>query len=578
MSDPRDDYYQPWLRDKDGSLRPMTPPPADAGIAKPRESAPVGLDISAYAPPLGDEPAARPRPMRPPVDTAALTRAAAARTKAAAQGFADWTIRMGERIDIPARVARLELGDRLRAAGSRAMATAKKGAQAGAALSEKAASASADTARKGWKAAAVGDRMAAAGQAVRAQGEALSRTTQDALAQAADAGKKATSATGSAIKAQIRPDAPPPPPSGLEKLIGADVPAASGRSAAARVGRAAPSLPLFAEQDVPPVLPPVPDSDPAHDPAPDVPAPPRHALPPLLAGSPLPPQPQQPTALAAAPAAAARVEPAPARTPSPPRPQIDWAAQRARLRHFADERPWAMVAAAALLVGLVGYWVGAQFGRAGSTEAAAEEIGPAVRAYIMAHPEIIREAIQADQANQTAAAVEAVRSDVETPFSGAWAGNPDGDVTLTIFTDYACVFCRKSVPDVERLLRDDKGLKVVYREIPILSPASVEAARAALIAAKQGKYRSFHNTLFALGALDKAGIAASAAKVGVKLDDAALNDKGIDAELAKNMALAQQLGFQGTPSWIVGRRQLSGAVGYDQLKAAIADARSGGNG
>jgi protein-disulfide isomerase len=577
MDDRRDDYYQPWLRDKDGSLRPMAPPPpTDEGIAKPRESAPIGLDISNYAPPPEDEvPLPRAQGQRVAADAAALTRTAAKGARSAAGRFADWTIGLGERIDMPSRVAALDLGGKARGTAAAISAAMRKGARTGADIGGKAASASGEGLRKGWQAAALGERIATAGQAVRDAGGALTRGAQDALAQATEAGKKAGSATGSAIKAQIRPDAPPPPPSGLEKLIAQETDAAP----APRPARSAPSLPLFADQDVPAQLPPeagaMPPATATLDPAP-IPAPvdtdaktaPKAALPPLLAGAPLAPQPQQPGGRAAPTAPAA----------APPRPPIDWGTHLTWLRALPEQRPWLVIALASLLVGTLGYWIGSRFGGAGTVDAKAEAIGPAVRAYIMANPEIIREAIQADQANQTAAAVDAVRSDLETPYAGAWMGNEDGDVTMVVFTDYACVFCRKSLPDIERLLREDKALKVVFREIPILSPASVDAARAALVAARQGKYHSFHNALFALGTIDKAGIAAAAKKSGVTLDNGALTSKAIDAELSKNLALAQQLGFEGTPSWVIGRNQLSGAVGYDQLKAAIASARGADNG
>ena len=112
-----------------------------------------------------------------------------------------------------------------------------------------------------------------------------------------------------------------------------------------------------------------------------------------------------------------------------------------------------------------------------------------VRDYILAHPEIIPEALQLLQERQLAKAIDDNRAAYETPFAGAWAGDKDGDVVLVEFFDYACGFCRKSNPDIERLLKEDEKLKVVWRELPVLSPESELAAHASLAAANEGDFR-----------------------------------------------------------------------------------------
>src|SRR3546814_11261012 len=96
--------------------------------------------------------------------------------------------------------------------------------------------------------------------------------------------------------------------------------------------------------------------------------------------------------------------------------------------------------------------------------------------------------------------------------------NADGDVTLVVFTDYACGFCRASVPDVDRLIREDKRLKVVFRELPIIAPQSRDAAIMALAAARQGKYDAFHHAMFQASSLEPAAIAAAVAKAGIVTD------------------------------------------------------------
>mgnify|MGYP000258750464 CR=1 FL=1 len=112
-----------------------------------------------------------------------------------------------------------------------------------------------------------------------------------------------------------------------------------------------------------------------------------------------------------------------------------------------------------------------------------------VRDYILEHPEIIPQAIERYREKQSEGAYAANKAALETPFASAWAGNEKGDVTLVMFTDYACGYCRTSVPDVDRLLADDPKLKVVWREIPILGPGSEIAAKASLAAARQGAFR-----------------------------------------------------------------------------------------
>ena len=170
--------------------------------------------------------------------------------------------------------------------------------------------------------------------------------------------------------------------------------------------------------------------------------------------------------------------------------------------------------------------------------------------------------------------VERNRERIERPFSGAWAGAADGDVTMTVFTDYACTFCRASLADVDRLLREDRNLKVVFRELPIISPDSEPAARLALAAARRGRYMPMHRALFETGTPDANARRDAAVNLDVANDSAALGDAAITRELESNIALARDLGVNGTPSWVIGDRMLTGAVGYDQLRAAISAARS----
>lgn len=206
-------------------------------------------------------------------------------------------------------------------------------------------------------------------------------------------------------------------------------------------------------------------------------------------------------------------------------------------------------------------------------KAAIEQI---VREYILTHPEILPEAMSNLEARESKKVVDANRAQIETPFAGAWEGAADGDVTLVQFFDYACSYCRASRPDVERLLAEDKKLKVVYRELPILGPQSLDAALASLAVAQQGNYGEFHKALYKAGritpqiiadAMEKARADAGRAKEAEK-------SEAVKQEIAANLSLQRALQLTGTPSWVVGDTVLNGAVGYEELKKAIAAARA----
>lgn len=213
----------------------------------------------------------------------------------------------------------------------------------------------------------------------------------------------------------------------------------------------------------------------------------------------------------------------------------------------------------------IGLWFGPHI-VAGSDDAA---FGRRVRTYILTHPEIVAEAAERLR-------IEPVRDAVETPFHGAWAGNSHGDVTLVMFTDYNCPYCRASASEIDRLLASDSKVKVVWREMPVLGPGSDQAAAAALAAARQGKYLPFHRALFAGGHPDQNGIAAAARTVGLAPASLIAGGKTPDvrAEIATNLDIARRLGISATPFFVIGNRTHEGAMGYDALAAAVAEARS----
>jgi len=211
------------------------------------------------------------------------------------------------------------------------------------------------------------------------------------------------------------------------------------------------------------------------------------------------------------------------------------------------------------------------------------EIEKIVHDYIVAHPEVIREAIEALQAKeeqsksdaQTQAVLEnkdAIFNDADTPV----AGNPVGDVTVVEFFDYHCPYCKAVAGPLDQLLKEDKGVRLVLKEFPILGEDSVLASRAALAAVGQGKYWQFHQALMEhRGKFDMEVIKTIAAKVG--LDPAKLEaDMGkeqIEPKISANHKLAQTLDISATPTFVIGDQVIEGAVPLEQLKEMIKKAR-----
>jgi protein-disulfide isomerase len=211
-----------------------------------------------------------------------------------------------------------------------------------------------------------------------------------------------------------------------------------------------------------------------------------------------------------------------------------------------------------------------------SDKAAVERI---VRDYILEHPEVVTQALDNLQTREIKKVVEANRVQLETPFGSAWDGAADANVTLVQFFDYNCGYCRASLPDIDRLLAEDKKLKVVYRELPILGQSSLDAAKVSLAVAQQkGNYGAFHRAVYAGGRITSAtlGGARKIARVDEGAAKAAESSAAVNDEIAANLGLQEALKISGTPSWVVGDQILNGAVGYEALKAAVAKARADG--
>jgi len=231
--------------------------------------------------------------------------------------------------------------------------------------------------------------------------------------------------------------------------------------------------------------------------------------------------------------------------------------------------------ASALLPAVAGGVIGAVLTAAVLLFAAPQLVGSRiVREGLMADPQILVAASDALRDRQYEPTLAANRLALETPFASSWKGAAKPDVVLVEFFDYACPYCKSSNPHIDRLVKEDKGLRVVYRELPILGPESVAAARLSLAASKAGRFHQFHDALWAAGRPGPETIAIATRAAGI--NGPVIPTPEAEAELKRNFQLAGQLGATGTPLFVVGNRVMNSAVGYDALKKAIADARARG--
>jgi protein-disulfide isomerase len=206
-----------------------------------------------------------------------------------------------------------------------------------------------------------------------------------------------------------------------------------------------------------------------------------------------------------------------------------------------------------------------------------------VHDYLMKHPEVIIQAVEAYQTNLQADKEKAAKDalakrapDLLHDPATQVMGNATGDCAIVEFFDNQCPYCQANEPEIQKLLKDDSRVKLVLKEFPILGPISLVASKAALASVKQGKYPQFHEALLAhKGHYDKAALVDEIAKsVGLDLDklhkDMELPE--IQAELDKNLDLGRALDISGTPGFVIGDQIIGGASTVDELKKYVADA------
>ncbi|MGH6819521.1 MAG: DsbA family protein [Methylocella sp.] len=217
------------------------------------------------------------------------------------------------------------------------------------------------------------------------------------------------------------------------------------------------------------------------------------------------------------------------------------------------------------------------------------EIEAIIKDYLLQKPEILREAIGVLEVREKAAEAKAREKIVKDPsgalFSGvnqAVIGDPGGKITLIEFFDYNCGYCKRALSDLARLMTDNPDLRVVLRDLPILSPGSVEAAKIANAFLRQfqgEKFWEFHQKLLASrGPVGKAEALAVAKDLGADMDKLAKDAAapGIISGIEESGKLAKSLQVTGTPTYVIGEDVVVGAVGYDELEAKVANIKKCG--
>ena len=222
--------------------------------------------------------------------------------------------------------------------------------------------------------------------------------------------------------------------------------------------------------------------------------------------------------------------------------------------------------------------------RPGAADLSAPEVKQLALEAILENPEIIRQAIdllrqneEASAAMQAQALLQSERDRLERDPNAPVLGNLNGDVTIIEFFDYNCPYCKRATAELNTLLAQDTGVRVVLREWPILGEASVYATRASLASRNQGKYGEFHQALMAAkGRLAPANVMAIAQTVGLdtqrlKVD---LQAPEIDQHIETSMQLARALNFSGTPAYVIGDAIAPGMISADDLQSMVSQARA----
>ncbi|WP_136616214.1 MULTISPECIES: DsbA family protein [Mesorhizobium] len=243
-----------------------------------------------------------------------------------------------------------------------------------------------------------------------------------------------------------------------------------------------------------------------------------------------------------------------------------------------------------LLAALAGWFLlnpgfqGSQRSALAAGEMSQDQFDQKIHDYILAHPEVLMQALQSlDQRQREAEAAQAKQvlasraDDIFRDKQSPVGGNAQGDVTLVEFFDYNCPYCRQMAPIMEQAAADDPQLKIVYKEFPILGPDSLFAAKAALAAQLQGRYGAFHKALIgARTRVTEAAVLRIAGEAGLDVErmKTDMQQPDIQTLIDRNTELAQALRITGTPGFVVGDQIFPGATDLETMKKLIRQARA----
>ncbi|MCZ4272965.1 DsbA family protein [Maritalea porphyrae] len=223
-----------------------------------------------------------------------------------------------------------------------------------------------------------------------------------------------------------------------------------------------------------------------------------------------------------------------------------------------------------------------------STPVDTSQLGPVIENYLIANPSILQrmsialqQETEREQNEQAKAALSTLHGAIYDDPDHVVLGNPEGDVTLVEFFDYNCGFCRQALADVIELLEEDKNVRLILKEFPILSQGSVDAARIAVLVArdKDVSYMDFHQQVFASrGQIDKATALKAAEALGMNPIELELQmgDKTVTDTIGRNYQIADSLGISSTPNFIIGDEILRGAVGIAEMREKVKNMRECG--
>ena len=216
-----------------------------------------------------------------------------------------------------------------------------------------------------------------------------------------------------------------------------------------------------------------------------------------------------------------------------------------------------------------------------------DALGEAIRIYLLENPAVMAEVFENTQkyliAEDEKRQSEKIKKNIDALYYDKRdfsIGSPDAPITVVEFFDYNCGYCKRTFPDIMKLTQKNPDVRVVFKEFPILGPASEQAARAALASKSKGKYFAIHQSLLnATGNVSGAALSTLIEKHGLNADEIVTRGKKkvIDAHIMDIRNLAKSLGVNGTPAFIIDNQLFSGALSYDKMQSLIDEIRSSAN-